>query len=359
VVVETFGGRAVVEHEIEGQDDIAVGPCARAAARRWLFAEGSTERGAEDWLALFNPFGSDAIVDVSLLTETGVQTPDTLQALVVPRRSRVSVAVHDLARRQLQVGVEVRARTGRVVAERSARYDGSDTRKGISLSQGATGSSRRWWFAVGDPLDGAAQSVSIANFEEQTAEVEVRFHVEGERTVQPESIAVPGSSVRRVDVGGKVASGTGYAVEVTSNSGAPIVVGAFGAWATPAPVTAVASTTGIATSARQWAFALGRIDADGDGIISAVNVGDRPITVQVYAYTAGDPNSPASAPASAVPPGEQAVFSLGARGISSDQVIVISADGPIAVGREIVVPGASVASGVPFPDVDARVDVAP
>jgi hypothetical protein len=206
-------------------------------------------------------------------------------------------------------------------------------------------------------MEGAAQSISIANFEQRTAEVEVRFLLEGDRSVQPETVAVPGNSVRRIDVGGKVAAGTGYSVEIASKGATPVVAGAFGAWATPSPVTAVASATGIATSARQWAFALGRLDASGDGIISAVNVGDQPITVQLYAYTAGDPNSPASAPAMAVPPGERAVFSLGERGISSDKVIVISAYGPIAVGREILVPGASVASGVPFPDAAASTPV--
>jgi hypothetical protein len=40
VVVEVFGGRAVVEHEIESREDVAVGPCARAADRSWYFAEG-------------------------------------------------------------------------------------------------------------------------------------------------------------------------------------------------------------------------------------------------------------------------------------------------------------------------------
>ena len=355
VVVETYGGRAVVEHEIQGQDDVAVGPCARGASADWFFAEGSTERGAEDWLALFNPFGTDAIVDVSFLTDQGVQTPDAVQALVVPRRSRVSVAVHDLVRRQLQVGIAVHARAGRVVAERSARFDGSDTRKGIALTLGATGSAPRWRFPVGDSSEGAAQSVSIANFTDRTARVDVRLLLDEQRKVAPESVAVPGNSVRRVDVGGKVAAGTGYAVDVRSVDGTPVVVGAFGAWATPAPVTAVATTNGTATPARRWAFAVGRLDDQGDAIIDALNVGDTPVTVQVYAYTAGDPDSPASAPAEAVPPGGRATFSLGARGIAPDKVLVIAADGPIVVGREILVPGASISPGVPFPEADTVV----
>jgi hypothetical protein len=78
------------------------------------------------------------------------------------------------------------------------------------------------------------------------------------------------------------------------------------------------------------------------------------VTVQIYAYTNGDANSPASAPAEAVPAGERVAFSLGERGIQPDQVIVVEADGPIVVGREIVGPGGSIAPGVPFRAVRVR-----
>ena len=76
-------------------------PSSRAHARRrtdWYFADGTTVRGTQQYLALFNPFGDDAIVDVTFLTDTGVQEPDALQGVVVPRRSRVSIPVHDGAR---------------------------------------------------------------------------------------------------------------------------------------------------------------------------------------------------------------------------------------------------------------------
>ena len=85
MVVEVFGGQAVVEHEVRSRNDFAVGPCAREPSRHWFFADGTTERGAEEWLALFNPFGDNAIVDVSFLTEDGFQAPGETQAVVVPR----------------------------------------------------------------------------------------------------------------------------------------------------------------------------------------------------------------------------------------------------------------------------------
>jgi len=348
VVVEVFGGQAVVEHEIRGNDDVAVGPCTRQAARRWYFADGSTDRGAQDWLALFNPFGDDAIVDVRFVTDAGVQEPADTQALVVPRHSRVSVAVHDLVRRQPNVAISVVARTGRVVAEQSQRFDGTDARKGIAVSLGLTRGARTWRLPSGNAEFGATQSVSIANFTPRPIQVEVEVVGAGGSAGQPERIDLPADGLTRVDLGSSVSVGTEYSVEVRAVRDVPIVVESFGAWATPSPVIGVASTPGSPMSARRWAFAIGRLDDAGDALISAWNVGSRPITVQLYAYTAGVPDSPTSAPAAAVPPGERVTFSLGERSIRPDQVLVVGADGPIVVGRQVIGGGVSLSPGIPF-----------
>jgi len=350
VVVEVFGGQAVVEHEVRGRDDIAVGPCTRQAARRWYFSDGSTDRGAETWLALFNPFGDDAIVDVQFVTDAGAQAPEGVQALVVPRRSRISVAVHDLVRRQRDVATSVVARTGRVVAEQSQSFDGTDTRKGIAVSLGVTRGAREWRFPSGNAESGATQSVSIANFSSRPTQVEVGVAGAGSGggTGQPERIDLPPDGVKRVDLANRVSVGTEYVLDVRAVSNVPIVVEASGAWATPSPVTGVASTLGSTATARRWAFAVGRLDREGDALISAWNVGTQPITVQLYAYTAGDPESPTSAPAAAVPPGERVTFSLEERSIRPNQVLVVGADGPIVVGRQVRGGGVSLAPGIPF-----------
>jgi hypothetical protein len=200
----------------------------------------------------------------------------------------------------------------------------------------------------GTAEQGASQSVSIANFGERPTRVDVRVVNERGTAGQPEQVDVPGDGVVRVDLSDKVSTGTSYAIDVQSTDRAPIVVEAFGAWATPSPVTGVASTPGSVTTARRWALAVGRLDEDQDAIISVWNVGNQPITVQLYAYTAGDANSPTSAPAAAVPPGERASFSLAERGIRPDQVLVVGADGPIVVGRQVTGGGVSLAPGIPF-----------
>ena len=90
VIVEVPSGSVAVEHELQRGAATTIGACARQSAVSWYFAGADTTRGAEDWLALFNPFGDDAIVDLTFLTPDGVQAPGPAQALVVPRRSRVS-----------------------------------------------------------------------------------------------------------------------------------------------------------------------------------------------------------------------------------------------------------------------------
>ncbi len=66
VLVEVTGSPTVVTHSIIGNGEAAIGPCARDAAPEWHFAAGTTVRGASLWLALFNPFADDAIVDIAL-----------------------------------------------------------------------------------------------------------------------------------------------------------------------------------------------------------------------------------------------------------------------------------------------------
>ncbi len=348
VVVEVFGGQAVVEHEVRGNDDFAVGPCTRHAGRRWFFAGVSTDRGAQDWLVLFNPFGDDAIVDVSFLTANGVDAPGETQALVVPRRSRVSIPVHDLVSREPDIGIAVEARTGRVVAEMSTLFDGTDARRGLGLSPGVNGGGGHWRLPSGTSTAGTTRSVSIANFGDTAAEVEVELLLDNGANLAPDRVTVSPMSIATVDVGQRVAAGVGYAIDVRALQDTPIVVDATGAWAAPAPVTGVASTAGSVTTATRWALALGRTDEAADAMIAVLNAGTAPVTVQLYAYTAGDPDSPASAPAAAVGPGEVVEFVLAERGIRPDQVLVVSADGPIVVGRQVIGSGASVSSAVPF-----------
>ena len=141
------GGVARARHG----DDFAIEPCSRSAGPDWYFAAGTTVEGSEQYLVLFNPFGDDAIVDVSFLTDTGVQEPDGLQALVVPRRSRITIPVQDsvLAPAPRR---HPRARPRPVASSPSARRSSTAPRptpvrcvKGFAVSLGATVAASAVW----------------------------------------------------------------------------------------------------------------------------------------------------------------------------------------------------------------------
>ncbi len=404
VVVEVIGGVAVVEHVLRGivDDeviDVAVGPCARQPSTEWYFPAGTTTAGAQEWLALFNPFGDDAIVDLSFLTADGLKTPEGSEALVVPRRSRVSVPVHDMLPRQDLVATRVRARTGRVVAERSLRFDGTDGEAGLATSLGLAVPAHRWWLPVVRPDAEAAVVVRVANFSDADTEVEITVGASTDEEGLPSRLlSVPALAVASADISSNLARGGEAMVTVRTTRPVPVVVevlavvgpgAAIGedvdeesdttgtaddatAPVAPAAATDVApgwmTTPGGRIASRRWALALGRVssgtseggqgvdgdqgdgsdeDDQGDGVVVVMNPSGRSRSVELLAYIPGDPDSPASAPAFTIGPRGTKIFSLDELGVNGRQVLVVSADGPVVVGRFVLGPGVSLSSAIP------------
>jgi hypothetical protein len=348
VVVEVFGGPAIVEHELRGPNDLAMGSCSHEPSRRWYFAGGDTDKGAAQALELFNPFGDDAIVDIAFVTDGGVQEPNELQGFVVGRHSKVVVPIQDLVPRQDRVATQVVARTGRVVAEQTRTFDGTDGRTGLAVSLGAIESRREWTIPFGDAGSGITSTIAVANFGMNPAQVEVSVVLPGDGVLAPVTVDVPSRSVVRVDPGSGVPVGVGYGAIVRALGDTPIVAegSLFQADGTPSP--GAAEGLGAPAPARRWAFAGSPRRASSRIIV--VNRATRPVTVELRAYVAGDPNSPHSAPAAVVQPGKQVAFDLDELGIQPDQVLVVGADGPIVAGRQVFLGAVSLATGLPWPE---------
>ncbi len=298
VVVETFGGVAVVEHEVVGNDDVAVGPCATGPSASWSFAAGTTDRGSQLWLALFNPFGDDAIVDLTFLTDGGFLAPGDLQGIVVPRRTRVMVPLHDSVSRQATVATQVRTRTGRVVAEQATVREAEP--KGLSVSLGTPELSTRWSFPVGGV--GGGSVVAVANPGASPAQVTVRIRLDGDATLAPQVVVVPSRAAVAVDVGARVPAGLGAWIEVDSAS--PVVA----EQTLGRPPTGVAAAIGVPTTSRRWAFATGRVAADTTDSIVIANRGRRPARVTLRAIGGGSSDVPQRAVR--VGPGRRFAFDL-------------------------------------------------
>ncbi len=113
----------------------SLAPGQKEASRRYYFAEGSTRRGFDEWLVLFNPSSNQAAdVKVDLYEEGGTREKATL---VVPPMERITKKVNDLMSEPGDVSLRLSCEIP-VVAERTEYFNYNG---GISgSSSGRTGS---------------------------------------------------------------------------------------------------------------------------------------------------------------------------------------------------------------------------
>ncbi len=311
VVVETVGGAAAVSHVLQHGDDVGVESCTRTAAPDWYFASGTTVDGSQHDLLLFNPFGDDAIVDVSFVTDAGTQEPAGLQALVIPRRSRVTIPVQDSVLRQTRVAAHVHARTGRVVAEQTQVFDNvvvdGAARNGIALSEGTTAPATVWRIPAGSTRNGGRVQLSLANFSRDDASVAVKAVVVGGGDAPAQIVRVPSQGVEVVDVTTRVPIDSDIAVVATARAvdgrRVPIVAELLATWAPASSTTGLAGTLGSTVTATRWVVPVP--DVDADVTVTVFNPGPDPVTAEVLA--AGDVDrrvGPTSEPELAIGPGK-------------------------------------------------------
>jgi hypothetical protein len=227
-LVEASGGPVVVEHRVRGPHGVDVGPCASATAPVWHLASGATTRDAREVVVLFNPFPTDAIVDITFHTDAGSREPVRFQGFPVAAGTVVGVDIGDDVAREAQVSATLRTRAGRVVAERLQEFDGSLGPEGLALALGVPEASTAWAFPDGVVDDGRTERIVVYNPGDERAEVEV--HVlptsdEPEPAPQPFRLSIRAGTFAAVDYGAedRVVPGVEHATLVRSTNGVPVV----------------------------------------------------------------------------------------------------------------------------------------
>lgn len=357
VIVEPFSGEVVVEHGVWAQDDNEIVPCATQPSAQWYFANGTTERGAELWLLLFNPFGDDAIVDISFFTDEGRQEPEGLRGFEVPRRSSVAVKVHEQVRRQHLVATVVDARVGRVVAEQSQLFLTDSGRTGITRSLGAVEPSLEWWFASGYRMRGGARSIGIANPGDLDTEVDIQVVADGDAIIEPVTVALPSQSATSVVLGAcggeaaspcvRVPSELGYSVVVSAVGDLPVVAESIETWTDEDEFTGATSLIGSREPARQWVFGRSRIRNERGGTLVVLNSGSEPVEVSVSVVLPGGAVEPSDAQGVEIAPGDR--WAVRTDDLTTEDAgLVVTATGPVMAERLVTLgSAASRAAGVP------------
>lgn len=342
VIVEVEGGRSAVEHRIRRGTDDAVGPCAREPLASAHFAAGTTLKDAELWLALFNPFPDDAIVDVGALTGTGLREPSRLQGIVVPRFTRVSVPVHESVPRRDLVATSVVARRGRVITEESIALDGSDGRQGIALSLGGE-MSTRWWFPSAVIGSGRSERLVLANLGARDVRTTVRFALDAAAALEPVTLLVPGESVISVDLA-LVPPDIGFSMRVASRR--PIVAEMIGASNEPQgeDVRGIASNLGLTRGSREWVVVPARVGEASIDTLAVVSTDGRPHRVTLVRR---DRTGERVLERVRTPASGRALIHLDQIIDDPAVAVFVRSDGPVVVERESTRPGITRSAAIP------------
>ncbi len=230
VMVES-SGPLVAEHRLSHAGGADQAPCATLSSDTWYFPAVSTNRDATARLTLFNPFASDAAVDIEVAFDTGVRVPTDLSGIVVPAGSSKVIELGEAVQRREQFSATVLTLTGSVVAELAQSFDDADTAlpvSGLRLEAGSRVSAQRWSIAGGFTDPTVTEQVMVLNPQDEAVDVIVQVVPYGglETLPEPFEIEVPARRYGMIDLQkeSRVPQVGFHAIEVEADEGHSVVV---------------------------------------------------------------------------------------------------------------------------------------
>lgn len=243
-VVELDGGSVLVERLATRADLGATDrqPCATEAAANWYFPVGATVSdpgvsAASQQLVLLNPFPDPAVVDITFDTSNGSRDPGIYEGLVVAGGSARLLEVNDEVANVERASAFVRARSGRLIADRVLSYSGSVERQGLSVATGASRPALDLYLPDGQLAEGATTSIIVMNPDpELPAEIDIEIVADDVAAIEPFARTVPADGVVEVVIASDVSAEAigansrrelegvrGFAAVIRSLNGVPVV----------------------------------------------------------------------------------------------------------------------------------------
>lgn len=366
--VEVRGGRAVVDREVRGPDGFDATPCATRASSTWFVPSGSTVRGSQEYLSIFNPFPDASSVDISFATESGRRNPRALQGLAIPGGALRVVRVADTITRRQAIAATVEARTGRVVVDRVQDDDGTGARVrgaepdavataapiGLVSTPGSIGSAARWVFPGTTLSTGTRQQVATYNPGGRAARVDLVLAYEDPRQgdIEPIQLTVPAHSVVVTDLTDQpgLTDVAPFSIDVRSLDGVPVVSERLSFSGRPAKRRGASVAPGSPIAASRWLVGQGGPSTSRSSSIVVLDPGPSAVHLHVVELTGGTRRALSGADVT-VAPGRRTTLDVSQAATAA--TIEISADGPIVVAdgfSQTSGLGLASALGEPFPE---------
>lgn len=378
VMVESDAGELVVEHRLlasVGADQVA---CASSSSDTWYFPAQTTIAGTTAQLHLFNPFPSDASVDIAVSLDDGVRLPAQWQGFVVPAGT---TAVVDLGSREVgganvreQFAVSVESRRGRVVAETAQVLDTEAVEdadipatRGLRLQLGVPRAASEWSFATGFTGRGANERLVLFNpgSEPASALVQVTPYGGAELAPEPFELEVPPRRYTTLDLSAETrVPGDGLHAITVQTEGVGVVAGrvmtitggrapsAEGIARRPPLDRGTAVGTGSPVASQLWATTGVVV---GEGQASSVLVHNPSTSIVVVSATVfgGEGDGTVLADAIEVAPRDSLAIATAGQGLGNRPVnVLVEAGAPVVVERTLTLAGLtdlSMSLAVPLP----------
>ncbi|MCU1371037.1 MAG: hypothetical protein JWO77_2231 [Ilumatobacteraceae bacterium] len=364
-IVEIRGGRVGVDREVLGPLGFDAASCSVVASDHWFVPSGSTLRGADETLTVFNPFPDAASVSISFATDTGPRTPRSLRALSIPGRSVRTVDLGDIITNRAAIATTVRARSGRVVVDRVQTYDGqgdpltavegANAPEGLVSTPAIPVRAPRWIFPGARVSTGVTTQVAVYNPGSETAEVDVALNYqEPKRNPEVEPIALTirpreQAVVTLDDVPG-ILPDQDLWVDVRSLDGVPVVAERLSFFGEPSLRTGAAVSAGSPVAATRWMVTQGGPTSARSATVQIINPGDSSARITVLTLSDGDRDELESASVS-VPAGDRRSLDLGAAGPAA--TVIVASSKPVVVSSSLAMiegTGLAVQPALPYPE---------
>ena len=161
-MVEYFGGWVAAGWvSLAGGQDVGVAaePCLAQAATDWTLPDGTTQEDEAAWIVVMNPFASDAVFDVTGLSERDAPaTSKDLTDYVLPGYRSTAFKLNDLLEGEESLAALVHVSIGRVAVATL----GISAKRGVRSSDGWPGAAPHQMILPGGG-DGGSSVVMVAN----------------------------------------------------------------------------------------------------------------------------------------------------------------------------------------------------
>ncbi len=341
--VELDGGGVLVAQSIAGATGWTEAACSRSTSARWYFASGSTLQGDTLAMALFNPTTTDAVVDMTFVTPSGLSAPQPFEGIVVPPGHLVTEEIDSFVQDAASVSTIVNVRTGAVVAAELQSVTAGGVR-GLSLRLGRPTLSPSWALPYSVDAAGGTGAITVFNPTGRTERVRLTLRPgTSPAAVSTRSIAPQSAWVLDTSADPRLPAGLVFSAQIRTVSGPGVVVdrsvlapsslerpqfGAFSALAwgagTPARVAVLPAPGTEAQPSVAGAEVVG---------LGVADEGSGPLDATVYALEG--PGRLVVVTRLRVPAGGARSVPIGIIGGTGHVPLVVKADGPIGVIEDL------------------------